>query len=158
MEVERAAALAVGLARAGRPARVALLGDVDGEALEAAAAACAAAGAPGRLGWAPWPGLEECLAWSTAAEAFVDLGWGGPSASEAAIDHALRARRPIVALSLVGERAPSVRRLDVAATPAELVSAAADLLAQPRPADDGGALVRRSPAAAAERLLRALVD
>jgi hypothetical protein len=153
-EVERAGALAVGLHRAGRPARVALLGDVDGAALESAAAACADAGAPGRIGWAPWPGLEEFLAWSTAAELFLDLGWGGPSASEAAIDQALVARRPILAMSLVGERAPSVRRLDVAATPAELVSTAAELLADPRHPDDGGALVRRSPAVVAERLLR----
>jgi len=155
-EVERAGALAVGLHRGGRPARVALLGEVDGEALESAAAACADAGAPGRIGWAPWPGLEEFLAWSTAAELFVDLGWGGPSASEAAIDQALVARRPILALSLVGERAPSVRRLDVAATPAELVATAAELLADLRRPDDGGALVRRSPAVVAERLLRIL--
>jgi glycosyltransferase involved in cell wall biosynthesis len=152
-EIERAGALAVGLARTARPARVALVGDVDGDALEAAAAACAAAGAPGRLGWAPWPGLEECLAWSTAAEAFIDLGGGGPSASEAAIDQALRARRPIAALSLVGERAPAVRRLGAEATPAELVAAVAGLLAEGAPFDDDGALERRSPAAVAGRLL-----
>lgn len=151
-EVRRLGALATGLAESGRPAQVALLGDADPVCARRELAACAERGAAGRLTWAPWPADDELLAWSSGAATFLDLADGGPTASDAAIDHALRAERPVLTLAQVGERVDAVTRLDPSITTRELVEAVAAQLAQAdaaRPAPS-----HRSPSATATALLR----
>ncbi len=152
-EVGRLADLAVHLAGSGERALVALLGDADPDAVERAMRRCRQQGANGRLTWSRWPADAELVAWSTSAGVMVDLAGAGPSASEAAIDHALRARRPIVTLAGGGERSLRVRRLERGASTAELAERVLTALPEP----DAPAIPhRRSPEAVAARLMEAL--
>jgi glycosyltransferase involved in cell wall biosynthesis len=153
-EVGRLADLAVTLRGRGERALVALLGDADPDAVERAMIRCREQGANGRLTWSRWPADAEVVAWSTSAGVMLDLAGAGPSASEAAIDHALRARRPIVTLGGVGERSLRVARLERGAGTAEV----ADRVLAALEAPDAVAIPhRRSPEAVAARLMEALV-
>lgn len=149
-EVNQLAEVAIALCRRGVPALVGLLGDASAEAVASAKWLCGRWGARGRMAWSRWPGDTELIAWSTAATVYLDLAQGGASAGEAAIDHALRAGRPIVTRA-EGGREHGVRRLGGNAGTAAIVAAVVDELAARAP--DRAVPVARTPRATARALL-----
>ena len=152
-ELEHAADLAIALANRGVHARVQLLGRAAREPVVRAHDRCAQAGAA--FAHADWPRFRELAAWTTAADAFIDLGGSSVAAAQATVDHALLADRPalLVGHSITGT--PAVHSLPASATPAELAHAAEAVLAAPRTAG-AQALSERGPACAAQTLLETL--
>lgn len=89
-------------------------------------ARCRSEAATGVLTWSSWPSGTELMAWATSAGAILDLAGGPPNASDASLDFALLAARPIISLSGLGEVHPA-HRLDPDATSAELAQVLASI-------------------------------